>query len=486
MASRTQAVILVTSILINVCLSLSATYKAAVVEFYPDQFHLPNVRIQNNLKGFEQALDTLHKAGGANIVVFPEDAILGEAFFSREEIAPYLEAIPEVTPTSKSVNPCSDSSFKGRPILQTLSCLAEKYNLVLVANMGDVQPCSSEQCPTDQKYYFNTNVVFEADGTLIAKYHKVNLYAGETKIFNPGVYSNNTCISFETSFGVTFGTFTCYDLLFQEPANCLLSKNIQNFVLPTAWGSSYPFYMSISVQQGWSRKHGVNFLAANQHFKITYSTGSGIYSNGVARHYMISGDTWLSATGQVLIADLSEDSHRPFANTTQVGNRSNEASIMAKTNTYLNFTLLQSQESTVETKYHDSNLGWDLGCKLEYSIRSMLEKEQYALGAYIGTNVDDSNFQFAVCTLVKCSLSGKCGEPEDGYEAKTLFDRIFLSGNFPDGSDVYATALGSQLGLLNPNLLDIAENNSISISGINQPLLAASLWTRIYSDQRGH
>lgn len=476
---RTTTVSVVLFTLIKLCFSLSATYKAAVVEFYPDQFHSPSVRIQNNLKGFELALDTLLKAGGADIVVFPEDAILGEAFFSREEIAPYLEAIPEVTPTSDHVNPCFDSSFEDRPILQKLSCLAKTYNVVLVANMGDIQPCTSKQCPKDQKYYFNTNVVFETDGTLIAKYHKVNLYAGEANIFNPGVYSNNTCISFETSFGVTFGTFTCYDLLFQEPANCLLNKNIQNFVLPTAWGSSYPFYVSIAVQQGWSRKHGVNFLAANQHFKITYSTGSGIYSNGVARHYIISGDSWPTATGQVLIADLPENPHGLLANTTQIGNRSNEVNINAKTNTYLNFTFLQGQEGTVETKYHNPNSGRDLICKLEYGIKSMPKKEQYALGAYIGKSVDDSNFHFAVCTLVKCSLSGKCGKPEDGYEANTVFDRVSLIGTVPDGSDMYATALGSQLSLLNPTLVDVG-TNALSISGNGQPLLTASLWTRVY------
>ena len=72
----------------------------------------------------------------------------------------------------------------------------------------------------------------------------------------------------------------------------------------------------------------------------------------------------------------------------------------------------------------------------------MPKKEQYALGAYLGTNAHNSNFQFAVCTFIKCSLSGKCGEPNDGYETKT---KLFLSGTFPDSSDVYATALGNQL-----------------------------------------
>ena len=472
--------IVVLATLFSACLS-SATYKAAVVEFYPDQFHSPNVRIQNNLKGFELALDALRRAGGANIVVFPEDAILGEAYFSREQIAPYLEAIPEVTPTSH-INPCTDSAtFKDRPILQKLSCLAKQYGIVLVANMGDVQPCTSESCPKDQKHYFNTNVVFETDGTLVAKYHKVNLYAEEAKIFNPGVYSNTTCVSFDTSFGVAFGTFTCYDLLFHEPANCLLSKGIQNFVLPTAWGSSYPFYMSVAVQQGWSRKHGVNFLAANQHFKITYSTGSGIYTNGVARHYMISGDTWPTATGQVLIADLPEDPHGQLANTTQIGNRSSVASIPAKTNTYLNFTLLQKEEGVTKVEYYNDKSNLYLGCRLEHSVLSMPEKEQYAVGAYVGTSVDDSEFQFAVCTLVKCSLSGRCGEPEDGYEVKTVFDKLILSGTFPEGSDVYATGLGSQLDLLNPSLVSLG-TDSMSITGNNLPLLAASLWTRVYSN----
>ena len=112
-------------------------------------------------------------------------------------------------------------------------------------------------------------------------------------------------------------------------------------------------------------------------------------------------------------------------------------------------------------------------------MKSMPKKEQYALGAYLGKSVDDSNFQFAVCTLVKCSLSGNCGKPEDGYEATTIFDRVSLSGRVPDGSDVYATALGSQLGLLNPTLINVG-TSSMSISGNSQPLLAISLWTRVY------
>ena len=139
--------------------------------------------------------------------------------------------------------------------MQRLSCLARQYSVVLVANMGDIQKCentsSNYNCPSDGHFQFNTNVVFEADGSLVAKYHKLNLYAGEKTYFNSGgVLPNTSCISFKASFGVTFGTFTsCYDLLFSEPANCLLNRGIKNFILPTTWGSAFPFYMSAAVQQ---------------------------------------------------------------------------------------------------------------------------------------------------------------------------------------------------------------------------------------------
>lgn len=473
MISLPQVVVQFAIVLVALVCTSTASYRAAVVEFHPDQFNLPNVRIRNNLAGFKAALETVQQAGGADIVVFPEDAILGEAFFTREAIEPYLENIPHVSTSQSDINPCSDPAFKDRPILQNLSCLAEEYKVVLVANMGDIQPCTNEQCPSDGKYHFNTNVVFESEGTLIAKYHKVNLYAGETKIFNPGTHSNTSCVSFDTSFGVTFGTFTCYDLLFQEPANCLLSKNVENFVLPTAWGSLYPFYMSTAVQQGWSRKHGVNFLAANQQFSLTYSTGSGLYSKGVAMHYIISGKPWTTGTGRVIMGDFSQD-----INATQVGDISDVSNIKVKDSTHLNYTALSSKEGTVEVEYRTTN--FSLECRLEYSIKSSpAEKESYALGAYIGVSRDDPNFHYAVCTLVKCPQSGQCGEQVEGYKTNTVLGNVKLSGTFANGSEVYVTALGDGLQLLEPDTMEVGKD-SVTITDAEEPLLAVSLWTRVY------
>ena len=49
-------------------------------------------------------------------------------------------------------------------------------------------------------------------------------------------------VSFDTDFGVKFGTFICFDILFHEPAIKLTRDHqVTDFVYPTAWFSEAPF-----------------------------------------------------------------------------------------------------------------------------------------------------------------------------------------------------------------------------------------------------
>lgn len=49
-------------------------------------------------------------------------------------------------------------------------------------------------------------------------------------------------ITFDTDFGIKFGTFTCFDILFYNPALQLTRHhNITDIVFPTAWFSEVPF-----------------------------------------------------------------------------------------------------------------------------------------------------------------------------------------------------------------------------------------------------
>ena len=348
--------------------------------------------------------------------------------------------------------------------------------------MGDVQPCEGEHlCPSDGRYQFNTNVVFESNGTLIAKYHKQNLYGLEREYFDAG--DPTKCITFNTSFGVTFGTFTCFDLLYNEPGECLLKMDIKNFILPTAWGNVFPFYVSIGVQQSWSLKHSVNFLAANQHFtvnKVYYSSGSGIYSSGNAK-YFISSYNPSDSVRQIIISDLPKVP-APSASFEQNGSVLNANNIMMKGSRYLTFKPLTNLSTDVVkvSMSDDKTLHRELQCTLEYSIKSAGSNELYALGVYIGVRPDDSSFGYAVCSLVRCSTTdlATCGNPVDGHRADTVFETLKLSGTFPTTSTVYSTAFQSGLMLLHHSGMNVGLNNMV-ISNNTQPLLSASLWARV-------
>ena len=110
--------------------------------------------------------------------------------------------------------------------------------------------------------------------------------------------------------------FTCFDLLFYDPA-IVLAKRVSNIVFPTAWMDDFPTLISVGIQQGWSRVLSVNFLAANQHFPKYKMTESGIYSRGEALHYIHGMQT---SEGHLLVArvpnaDLPKDNfHKKVQN----------------------------------------------------------------------------------------------------------------------------------------------------------------------------
>ena len=59
--------------------------------------------------------------------------------------------------------------------------------------------------------------MFDRNGTLIAKYWKQNLF------FEPvfDVPAEPVFTSFQTDFGVSFGTFTCFDVVWEQSVQLL-------------------------------------------------------------------------------------------------------------------------------------------------------------------------------------------------------------------------------------------------------------------------
>lgn len=73
---------------------------------------------------------------------------------------------------------------------------------------------------------------------MINRYRKTNLFVESQ--FN--VTSIPEIVTFDTDFGVKFGTFICFDILFYEPTLQLTRLHqVTDIVFPTAWFSEAPF-----------------------------------------------------------------------------------------------------------------------------------------------------------------------------------------------------------------------------------------------------
>lgn len=229
---------------------------------------------------FEQEMIRPAYEQGAKLIVFPEYALYGPVFSDRQNILPYLEYVPNRGQFGV-VKPCDvyREDDVDHVVLRTVSCLARRYNMYIVLNMGDVQPCDRSRdghCPLDGRYQYNTQVALSPDGTLLTKYHKSNLY-NEANIFNAG---DGIPVYFDTPELGRVGLFICFDLLFEKPTLDLIYRyNITMAAFSTWWVNYPPLLNGLQTQQGMSYKHQFTLLAASsgQGYK---SSGSGIHVKG--------------------------------------------------------------------------------------------------------------------------------------------------------------------------------------------------------------
>ena len=113
---------------------------------------------------------------GANIILLPEDGIHGYGHENRDILRPFLEFVPSV---ADGRNPCyEDKGVEDTFIQHRLSCLAAEQQIYVAANFGTVvEGC--EFCDHGGECYYNTNVVFNNNGSLVGVYHKYNLWTSE-------------------------------------------------------------------------------------------------------------------------------------------------------------------------------------------------------------------------------------------------------------------------------------------------------------------
>lgn len=441
--------------------------------------------MKKNLAVFETKA-VLAKSTGAEIIVFPEDGIYGFDY-AREQILPFLEVIPNPYHLEKSWNPCKDPGrFSNIEVLRELSCIARNSSIAVVANMGDVQYCdkSDPYCPGDGRYQFNTDVVFDTDGTLLAKYHKQHLY--HEKAFNTP--QKPEIVIFKTSFGIEFGVFTCFDMVYHDPAIELVEKyGIRNIVFPTAWMDGFPIMASVEYQQAWSRLTCVNLLAANQHFPILDMVGSGIYSCGDPLSYVYDMKTY---EGHLLVAQLPDLNHQhpkcnqqsclsvPPLSTQNYDFKQGRQEGVPFYSKLMNdmYTFVKLSSAVGQVSVCDS----ELCCHASYITQSQnpFSDEMFALGAFSGRHIPEG-YIFQNCVLIKCLSmeESSCGTATQ--TSSTVFKSFRLMGNFSAKAYVFPAVLASNVELIPAKAMSVS-GNVMSVDYFNKPLVSAVLVGRVF------
>lgn len=414
----------------------------------------------------------------ASIIVFPEYGLTGFGY-TRKSFQPFLEDIPD--PKKISWNACEDPlANSSSPILYRLSCLAKTYDMYLVVNMGDIKPCNKstdQHCPSDGRYQYNTNVVFDDKGKLVARYHKQHPFLNEMKVVNRPLEPEY--ITFETPFG-KFGTFICFDALFHDPAVPLVTKHkIDHVVFPTAWFDVLPLFAAIGFHGSWARGMQVNFLSANSHVPEYLNTGSGIYSpSGVKKYYRS-----LSANGSLSVATLLKSPKDGQSGMSVVNAEKRQQVDTSEDSFYSDlfgdmflFKELKKSEGSLDVCYNGSNIC----CSLTYKMTEKRADEMYALGVFDGLHTREGQYYLRICTLINCLGLNRDSCGQRTYNASTIFESFTLRGEL-DAQYIYPQVVADGVSLL-PGEWDhsVPVTHLQTKQQLTKGLLTAALFGRVY------
>lgn len=120
---------------------------------------------------------------------------------------------------------------------------------------------TSDLCPPDGFFVFNTEVLFDRDGRMLVKYHKV------IKFLEAYIDSalEQKSVVVETELG-RLGVMTCCDILNYYPAVYLVQNGLVDTILFSTWWHDHtPYHSGSQIQMSWAIGNNINLIAANIH-----------------------------------------------------------------------------------------------------------------------------------------------------------------------------------------------------------------------------
>jgi pantetheine hydrolase len=401
---------------------------------------------------------------GVVVMVFSEYGLMPLSL-PRQKAYNFTE--PVADPHSTRHIPCNDSVTTGIEVQRRLSCMAINYTMYITANMGERVTCNvatDPLCPSDGRYQFNTNVVFDPNGVIVARYRKYNLFLSEPPYNQPSTVDYSY---FDTPYG-RFGAIVCFDIIFREPSVSLIENfNISHVLFPTAWMNQLPYYSAVTFHQAFAIGLGVNLLASNLHFIPFNMLGSGIYGSDQTYAYRYD----QSPDSALLVADIPAaptviHSQHPTHQSYDVTDAFDFEGPLF--DDLFHFVRLPAPSGSVSV-CHNS-----LCCLLNYS-KPTTSEDAFALGAFKGLHTHEGQYYLEMCVLLKCRATENLPCAGDSTTSNTTFTFFNLTGNFTT-KYVYPMVVSDGI---DPSSGDwIYTGREIVSYGTRKPLVSSTMYGR--------
>ncbi|XP_018354299.1 PREDICTED: vanin-like protein 2 [Trachymyrmex septentrionalis] len=445
----------------------TTTYIAAVVEYSPKYSINSNETLKINSDEYVGFIE-IANLYAVDIIVFPEAGLTTMNFPEREKLEDWTTIVPNA---SFNYIPCCQDIFKVSDALRKISCAARSNKIYVVINIAEKELCSDEPCPRDKMFYYNTNVVFDRTGKIIARYRKTNL----SKEYQFNVTTTPEVVSFDTDFGVKFGTFTCFDIYFRKPALQLTRDHqVTDFVYPTAWFSEVPFLTAVQLQAGWSFAENVNLLASGYNRPSFGNAGSGIYlgRRGIGKAIMPTitrKEILIFKVPKINIeTQYTEDPYDPLKDQSQKvllshhqkehdeSRKKWENNIMIVND---KIRLLHDDTDIFETFPLEENITKNICqnnfcCDFRIEIAKIDPSIKYRLMVFNGhrsipNNLVNDNVAVSSCSIIQClnNSVSSCGSVQ---KSETVFNTIYITAKFDNPKTNLIMP-----STLNPNLLPL-------------------------------
>jgi omega-amidase len=232
---------------------------------------------------------------GAELVVLPE---IWNSPYATTAFPEYAELLPDVGDSFERLD------TKLQPSSHLLGSLAHKHQLWLVGGSIPERVTTDTAAPSPPApRYYNTCLVFNPDGRVVAKHRKVHLFdidvPGKIRFMESDTLTGGSCITSFSSPWCEIGIGICYDIRFAEYSQVLAKRRgAKVLIFPGAFNlTTGPLHWEL-LQRGRAVDNQCWVLTASPARRSTASSegdgekGSGKYPPYFAWGHSSAVDPW--------------------------------------------------------------------------------------------------------------------------------------------------------------------------------------------------